>query len=228
MKEAETFLLWQGWNSPWCLARERRATTIFSPGLGMNICWEAGLNLQLPPWYFSSQKQLSPENKVAIVSALPTHWTGIHTYNLCEEKKKKEKWFPVESVWTGQSYQSIFCFFNIFIIPVQAGQFVHVIGTNSLQSYFTSMQMFFVAFSKSVHSQIIGSSSLGSASSTSGRLLAPGFPFWSCSVTWGCLRQRSWHWIIYSRSFFLAKTDKQWFSHKLPQWKRKQTLANTL
>lgn len=71
---------------------EQRHTAIFSPALGMHISWRVELSLQLPPWYFSLEKQLSPETVVSTVSAMPIQEVG--TYSLCE--LKKEKLFHVE------------------------------------------------------------------------------------------------------------------------------------
>lgn len=185
MKEAETFLLWQGWNWPWCLAPGTKNGGPQPSLAQVSGCMFAGkealiYNFLLLVISHHSIATLPWEQGLNCLSSPHPLSRHIHI-QFCEWKKKK--WLPAESVCIGQSYRSIFCFFNFFIIPVQAGQFVHVICTNSLQSCFPSMQMVFVASSKSVHSQIIGSSSLGSASSTPGRLLAPGFPFWSWSVT---------------------------------------------
>lgn len=100
---------------------EWRHTAIFSPAPGMHIFWRAELSLQLPLWYFSLEKQLSPVTVVSVVSAVPTQEVG--TYSLCELKKEK-KYFMLNCL--GRSALSnhsllaflLLFFFNTFFLTL--------------------------------------------------------------------------------------------------------------
>lgn len=127
---------------------EWRHTAIFSPAPGMHIFWRAELSLQLPLWYFSLEKQLSPVTVVSVVSAVPTQEVG--TYSLCEFKKEK-KYFMLNFLGrSALSNDSLLAFLLLFFFntySILQGWPVHVLYARILsQSTFLLCRLFLELF----------------------------------------------------------------------------------
>lgn len=144
----------------------------------MHIFWRADPSLQLPLWYFSLEKQLSPVTVVSTVSAMPTPEVG--TYSLCESKK--EKLFHVElsrlvsPIKSKNSLLFLWFFFLTFTVYNKDGLcvcYMHEFSPKVLPFYADFSWSFLQISPLTNNSQHF----LGSASSMSGRMLAPRFHF---------------------------------------------------